>query len=161
MSSYRAEASAVVAAPPATVYGTIADYHRGHRAILTARYFTDMTVEEGGQGAGTVARVVMEVFGARATYRLRVTEPEPGRVLRETDDEAGVVTTFTVDPVQGGAASRVTIATEARTAPGVRGLFERLMNPFITRRIYREELAQLARVVANSPGAPGSPGSPQ
>ena len=34
-------------APPATVYSIPADYHRGHAAILPAKYFVGLDVEEG------------------------------------------------------------------------------------------------------------------
>jgi hypothetical protein len=146
MNSYRAEETAVIDAPPTQVYGVIADYHEGHPAILPSRYFSEMTVTQGGQGDGTVALVKMNVFGAKSLFQMTVTEPEPGRVLREEDAAAGVVTTFTVDPVNGGAQSRVTITTIARTSPGLRGWLEKWLNPVITRRIYREELAQLARI---------------
>ena len=146
VSTYRVEESAIIDAPAARVYGIISDYHQGHPAILPSRYFTEMQVKEGGQGAGTIATVKMNVFGAKLLYKMRVSEPEPGRVLREEDAEAGVVTTFTVDPVHGDSQSRVTIATIARTSPGLKGWLEKLMNPAITRRIYRQELAQLATV---------------
>lgn len=147
MSTYRAEESAIIEAPAERVYEIISDYHEGHPAILPSRYFTEVQVTQGGQGAGTAIEVKMNVFGAKALYAMTVTEPEPGRVLREEDASAGVVTTFTVDSVNGGDRSRVTITTTARTSPGLRGWLERLMTPAITRRIYREELAQLATVV--------------
>ncbi|MFQ5437139.1 MAG: hypothetical protein ACE5FD_19950 [Anaerolineae bacterium] len=35
------------------------------------------------------------------------------------------------------------------TSPGLRGFMEKLLNPAITRRIYREELALLAEVAAS------------
>ena len=57
-----------------------------------------MTVEKGGKGAGTVIRVLMNVLGVDRTYYMEVSEPEPGRVLAETDQDAGVTTTFTVKP---------------------------------------------------------------
>lgn len=147
MTTYHAQASAIIDAPADRVYAIIADYHQGHPAILPARYFTAMTVDQGGRGEGTQATVQMNVFGNHFTYHLTVTEPEPGRVLVEKDPAAGVVTTFTVEPVDGGGQSRVTIATEARTSPGLRGWLEKLITPAITRRIYKEELASLAQHV--------------
>lgn len=149
MKTYQVKASAIIDAPPARVYHIISDYHEGHPAILPVRYFTGMRVEQGGQGAGTVAAVDMNVFGAKSHFKMTVSEPEPGRVLREEDADAGVVTTFTIDPVNGGDRSRVTIITTTRTSPGLKGWLERVMNPAITRRIYREELAQLA-IIAKS-----------
>jgi hypothetical protein len=147
MSHYYVEVSGVVGAPPEKVYAIISDYHAGHPSILPSRYFTKLAVQEGGQGEGTVVDVYMDVFGVKALYHMRVTEPEPGRVLVEEDESAGVITTFTMDPVNGGGQTRVTIATKARTSPGLRGMIEKLMNPPIMRRIYREELGQLDEVV--------------
>ena len=144
MTTYSVAVTADIAAPPAQVYAVISDYHEGHRAILPERYFEEMKVVEGGQGAGTVVSVAMKVMGTRPLFQLTVSEPEPGRVLREVDPQAGVDTTFTVEPLKGGSQSRVTIATSARTSPGLKGFIEKLINPAITRRIYREELTNLA-----------------
>ena len=106
-----------------------------------------MEVLEGGQGAGTLVAVEMNVMGVRSALRLRTSEPQPGRELVERDEDAGVKTTFTVDPLDGGSRCRVTIETDALAAAGLRGLFERWLNPGIMRRIYRAELAQLAAYV--------------
>ena len=144
MSTYLAQESAIIEAPAERIYDIIADYHEGHPAILPARYFTDLAVVEGGQGEGTLVKVHMNVFGSKALFNLRVTRAEPGRLLVEEDEEAGMVTTFSLEPVEDGR-TRVTIATEARTSPGLRGMVERLVNPAVTRRIYREELGLLAR----------------
>jgi hypothetical protein len=91
----------------------------------------------------------MNVMGARRTYRLAVTEPEPGRVLQEDDPAAGLSTRFTLTPLDGGARTRVTITTDWTPGPGFRGFMERLINPGVTRRIYREEL-ELLEAVASS-----------
>lgn len=143
MANYQATESAVIDAPASVVYGIIRDYHAQHPAILPARYFTHSRVIEGGLGAGTVIDVAMNVYGARTRYRLAVTEPEPGRMLQEEDADAGVRTTFTVEPL-GATQTRVTIVTTARASDGINGRLERMMTPAITRRIYRKELAQLA-----------------
>jgi len=146
MGIYQVEESAIIDAPAAHVFGIISDYHEGHPAILPARYFTEMRVTQGGRGAGTMITIKMNVLGTKAIYQMTVSEPEPGRILREEDAAAGVVTTFTVDPANNGAQSKVTLCTRARTSSGLRGWLERLMTPTITRRIYREELAQLTTV---------------
>jgi hypothetical protein len=138
------EASDVIQAPAAKIYAVLADYHKGHPAILPKPTFRDLIVEQGGHGAGTVIRVHMEVMGIEQRYHMAVSEPEPGRVLVERDAAAGVTTTFTVVPLNGGSRSIVTIATESRPSPGLRGLVERLINPPIARRIYKQELEQLA-----------------
>jgi hypothetical protein len=145
MSTYQAQESAVIEAPAERIYEIIADYHEGHPAILPARYFTDLKVVQGEQGLGTVVAVQMNVFGSKSLFNLRVTKAEPGRLLVEEDEAAGTVTTFSLEPFEDGR-TQVTIATETRTSPGLRGLLEKVMNPLIIRRIYREELQQLAKV---------------
>jgi len=149
MNSYQVEESAVIDAPAAQVYEIIADYHAGHPAILPTRYFTALDVIEGGQGAGTKILVAMNVMGTKVNYEMIVSEPEPGRVLREVDSAAGVVTTFTVDPLNSETQSKVTICTTAKTNPGLKGWLEKLMTSTISRRIYREELDQLKAVTAD------------
>jgi len=148
MSTYPAQESAIIGAPAERVYEIIADYHEGHPAILPTRYFTNLKVLEGGQGVGTSIVVQMNVFGSKALLNLRVTKAEPGRLLVEEDEVTGTVTTFSLEPLADGQ-TRVTIATETRTSPGLRGLLEKVMNPPITRRIYREELQKLAEVATN------------
>jgi hypothetical protein len=144
MRQIHVEASAIINARPEEVYAILANYHEGHHpAILPQPYFTELAIERGGQGAGTVIRVRMKVLGVERTYHLEVSEPEPGRVLVEADEAAGVITTFTVDPLNDGQQSRVTIASDTTPASGFMGFVERLVNPPITRHIYRKELEQL------------------
>lgn len=143
MSTMYVEASAIVDARPETVYEIVADYTDGHAAILPKPYFSDMKIEKGGKGAGTVVNVVMNVWGVKRTYRFTVTEPHPGEVLTESDPEAGVTTTFTFEPVEDGPRTQVTIHTEMQSSKGIRGMMERLFTPGLTRRIYEKELAQL------------------
>ncbi|MBI5668800.1 MAG: SRPBCC family protein [Chloroflexi bacterium] len=144
MSPIHAEVTEVIDARPEDVYAVVSDYEVGHPAILPKPYFTGLKVEQGGKGTGTVARASMNVFGSKREFRVVVSEPEPGRVLVEADPDAGVVTTFIVEPVNGGQQSRVTIATDSEARPGFTGVMERLMNPPIMRRIYQQELRQLA-----------------
>jgi hypothetical protein len=141
------KASRIVDARPETIYAILRDYRVGHRAILPKPYFASMTVESGGQGAGTVVNVEMQVMGVERRFRLFVTEPEPGRILQEADPQADIITTFTVEPVGDGSQSSVTIASVAETQAGVTGMMERLLNPLITRHIYNQELENLALVV--------------
>lgn len=61
--------------------------------------------------------------------------------------KTGAATTFTVDPPDGGKHARVTIATEARASPGLRGLVERLVSPGVLRGLYHQELRQLEEYV--------------
>jgi hypothetical protein len=144
MQGASAAVSQIIDAPPEAVYRIISDYRTGHPQILPKGYFTSLVVEQGGQGAGTVIRVGMKALGVVVNYRLTVSEPQPGRVLREEDPAAGVVTTFTVSPLDGGRRSQVEIATEWKPKPGFAGLMERLINPMVARRIYKQELDLLA-----------------
>ena len=142
MPQIRAIASAVIMAPPATVYRLIADYHRGHPRILPPRYFRNLQVEAGGTGAGTRIRYEMRAFGMVRTFRAEITEPGPGRRLLETDVDSGIATTFTVEPKDDGRRSHVTIETVYQKA-GIRGWLERLLAPRLLRTIYGAELRQL------------------
>jgi hypothetical protein len=153
MSRLHVEESAVINASPQAVYGVFSDYRVGHNAILPKPYFREMTVVEGGKGAGTVIDLHMEVFGTKAFYHQIVSEPEPGRVLVETDHEQDVVTTFTVDPVEGGSKALVTIATDMPAKRGLAGLVEKLINPPVMRWIYRKELGNLEAYLAKAEGA--------
>jgi hypothetical protein len=147
------EASNVVDARPEAVYEILADYAspQGHRAILPAKYFGEMVVEEGGRGAGTVIQVETKALGVRRTLHMEVSEPEPGRVLVEKTLDGNTITSFIVEPLDRGRASRVTIATDFKPAPGVAGWVEKRLNPMVMRRIYREELQQLAEYVSRTP----------
>jgi hypothetical protein len=151
MSEIVISASAVVQAPSATAYGILADYRDGHPHILPRPHFGALAVESGGTGAGTVFRVEAREGAGMKTYRMRVSEPEPGRVLVETDTASDLVTTFTVDPVEGGHC-RVTITTRW-TRGGVQGFVERLVLPLLARPIYRQEIANLDRVARERSGA--------
>jgi len=139
-------ASAVIPARRERVYSIIANYKDGHPRILP-RQFKELIVEQGGIGAGTVIRFQMSVFGKKQTFRAAITEPEPGRVLVETDlDTNGAVTTFIVDPGTAPADSRVTISTELGVRSGIPGLLEKRLSTMLLRPIYVQELANLARV---------------
>src|SRR4051812_23646107 len=135
-----------IAAPPGRVYAAIADYRDGHARITPRPPFGDLVVEEGGMGEGTVIRVGIRLMGTERTFRARVTEPEPGRVLVETDLATGTATTFTVRPDDGG--TRVTIATVLQpTRSGFLGMIERVVSARFLRPVYLQELALLAGLV--------------
>ena len=138
--------ASVLDAPASSVYAVIADYVDGHPRILPPRVFHDLTVEEGGVGAGTVIRFGMRVLGVDRWIRARITEPEPGRVLVESGlDGNDVVTTFTVDPLDGGQRAAVRFDT-VWTEPGLAGWVQRLVAPLVLRWLYAEEMANLERV---------------
>lgn len=146
-------ASAVIPARRDRVYSLLASYNDGHPRILP-RQFTGLTVEEGGVGAGTVIRVQMSFFGRKQTYRAAISEPEPGRVLVETNLEANSwVTTFSVNPGSAPADSNVTISTELPVRTGFPGKIERMLSTLLLRPMYVKELQNLARVATGPFGA--------
>ena len=154
MKPYRAKASSIIAAPAEQVYRTLADYHHGHPSILPKQYFPSLEVEQGGFGAGTVINFQTRVLGETQSFRAAITEPEPGRVLVETNlGEANSVTTFIVEPVSEGNRTEVTITTESATRrSGGLGSVERLLTKILLQRIYKAELKQLARVCEGASG---------
>lgn len=145
--NFTVKASAAVDAPAEVVYGIIADYRNGHPHILPRKYFEWLEVEQGGRGAGTVIRFQMRVLGQTRVLRAVVTEPDPGRVIVETDTGGiGPVTTFTVEPTDAG--SSVTISTALTSAGGLLGVAERFVLKRILRSAFTAELKQLERVAA-------------
>ncbi len=134
-------ASAQIDAAPQKVYEIIADYHNGHPQILPRPPFVNLEVERGGRGAGSVIVVHMKVLGKAQSFRSVVSEPEPGRVLVESNDD-GLVTTFTVEPCESGCKSYVTFHTDM----SCRGALERLLIMRLMRPAYVRELENLARV---------------
>jgi hypothetical protein len=129
-----------IAAPAEAVYGYIADF-RGHHPNFLPDAFSNFQVESGGVGAGTITRFRITAGGRSREYRMAVAEPEPGRVLTESDTGSSLVTTFTVSP--RGSAAHVRIDTSWEGAGGVGGFFERLFAPRVLRKIYADELERL------------------
>ena len=143
------QACSYIPASARVVYGILADYHEGHPSILPPDSFADYVVEAGGRGAGTRIRFVMPGVGKPRQFHMEVSEPEPGRVLRETDLKTGTITTFTVEPTDDASICRVVMHSEWRRG-GVMGWVERwFAKPFL-RRIYIEELHNLAVKVRGS-----------
>src|SRR3954462_14130852 len=71
-------AERVMDVPAAVVYHCIADYREHHRTEgFLPPVFTDLQVEQGGVGAGTVIRFTMNLGGRRRTAVARVEEPQP------------------------------------------------------------------------------------
>jgi hypothetical protein len=149
MTDIRAQASAILPATPEAVYGLLADYHRGHPAILPPKYFEELIVERGGTGAGTVIRFRARILGRTRDFRAEIEEPEPGQVLVERDLETGTRTSFTVEKGERPGTARLTI--ESRwSRPGIAGWIERILAPRLLKRIYTEELASIAEYLGRA-----------
>jgi hypothetical protein len=146
MSEMNVSVSATINGSAEKVYTVLADYVNHHPHILPPAYFTKLEVEEGGTGAGTVFRAGFKMMGQQQPLHMRVTEPEPGRVLVETDLDSVLVTKFIVEP-RGDNQSEVTFDTTMNRSPGIQGLIERLIVPGYLRRVYRVEQQQLDEYV--------------
>lgn len=154
--TYIVSASARLAAPPDRVYAIIANYHTGHPSILP-KQFSDMKVERGGIGEGTVVTFKVTALGRTDSFRAEVSEPEPGRVLVERN-VAGLIglTTFIVEPGATGRESNVTIHTEMPVRPGFVAAIERFVTVRVLRPMYAEEL-RLLEARAADPARTGAP----
>jgi uncharacterized protein YndB with AHSA1/START domain len=140
MGTIHVSAERAIDAPADTVYGYLANMREHHPRFLPPA-FSDFAVESGGVGAGTVTRFKVTAGGRSRDYRMEVAEPEPGRVLTESDTNSSLVTTFTVSP--DGERSHVRISTSWQGAGGVGGFFERMFAPRVMRGIYTDELERL------------------
>ena len=147
MAAHQFSTSALIQSPAQDLYAIIADYHDAHPQIIPKPPFVSLAVEQGGTGAGTVIRVHIRMLGQVQMYHAVVTEPEPGRVLMETNDN-GYATSFTVDPRADGQHGYVTIATEIPARAGILGALERWFMPRVLRPVYVKELGLLAEVAA-------------
>ena len=153
-----ASAEGPVAAPPDVVYRYLSDMQNHHPHFLPPA-FSDFRVVEGGIGEGTVVTFQFAAGGRRRDFRQTLTEPEPGRRMVETDANSSSVTTFVVDPAEGGSSSKVTISTQWNGAQGIGGFFERMFAPRVMRGIYADQIRRLdgyARSQAQPSGPPPS-----
>jgi uncharacterized protein YndB with AHSA1/START domain len=135
-----ASAERTIDAPADEVYRHLTDMHL-HSRFLPPPFY-DFQVEEGGVGAGSVARFKIDFAGGVRELRMQVTEPEPGRTLVQTDTGgSGLVTTFTVTPRSEQALVNITSRFHGET--GVAGFVERIIAPRRLHRVYGKELARL------------------
>lgn len=140
-----------IAAPTDAVYRVFADYVEAHPRILPPRFFSGLTVETGGYGAGTVVLVEGRFAGRTRTIRGIVTEPEPGRLLVESYPAEGIVTSFRVDRAAGDmVASVVTISSTMPRRGGPLGWIEERVLRRVLGRVYAEELGLVAEYLADS-----------
>ncbi|HTX32420.1 MAG TPA: SRPBCC family protein [Solirubrobacteraceae bacterium] len=150
MATIRVTAERTIDAPPDQVYAYVADMRQHHARFLPPA-FSDFRVESGGVGAGTVTRFRLDTGGRSRSYRMQIAEPEPGRVLTESDTESSLVTTWTIEAA--GSGSRVQIVTTWEGAGGIGGFFERTFAPRVLRRLYDDELARLNVYARQQSGA--------
>jgi hypothetical protein len=134
--------SATLAVEPSRVYAVIRDYNVHHPAILP-KEFSRLKVLKGGVGAGTHFEFDATIAGKTQTSRMRVTEPEPGRVLVETDATGNVETRFIVEPLDGGTRTRLTFDTEYTVPAGLLAPLFRWLSRGLMAGIYKREMANI------------------
>lgn len=142
----RFEVSSIIQANPDIVWDILTDYRNGHPRILPPEAFSDLRVEAGGRGEGTIITFTFHRPGFSRVMRARVSAPEPGRTLVESQIDGSGVTTFTLTPIEGGRHTEVHIITEFKGYAGVVGaLFRLLMTPvgLSARGVYLDELRRL------------------
>lgn len=138
MSKIHIESSYDIPVEAAILYAIITDYEVGHPAILP-KPFDSIQVDKGGQGAGTELTLIVKAMGSITKIRQRVTEPEPGRKVVESNMDNDLVTSFTFEPLNGGTHTRVTITTDYTPL----NFTERFINPPLLRYMYKQELRNL------------------
>jgi Polyketide cyclase / dehydrase and lipid transport len=158
--TYVVSATSRLQAPPRRVYDTIANYHTGHPRIVP-RQFSNIVVEQGGVGAGTVIRFDMKVLGRVTKFRAEITEPEPGRVLVEKNVLGNdAINTFVVEPGAHANESVVSITTEMTRRAGIGGAIEQFIVERMLRPMYAEELRRLEAAAADPHGTATSTNAP-
>ena len=141
MARVHAQAEKLIEAQPTAVYEVLADYATHHPRIMPPDHFSDLEVESGGVGDGTVFHITARVAGKRQRLHMRVAEPDPGRVLTETNLDTGVVTEF---QVSGNGSDRTLIRMSSEwEARGLKGWMDRLLAPRLMNRLFAEQLEQL------------------
>ena len=143
MKTYEVTVERMLDAGHPIVYSIVTDMEQ-HRRILP-KQFESLEVLQGGKGVGTVFRLHMNVMGNRSSLEMTITEPEPGRIVRETDAAAGVTTTWALTPVDGEDRCRLRLTSIFRSKPGMAGMMERFIVPPVIRSIYRQELDNINR----------------
>jgi hypothetical protein len=136
MSDVHVSTGKIIEAPADKIYRILADYREHHPRILPDE-FSELAVETGGVGEGTVVRFRLR----NRAYRMNVSEPNPGRVLTEHDAETGIVRTFVVTPIANG--SRVEIGTTWTPTGRFSSILDRLFAKGDIKRAAQEELERL------------------
>jgi hypothetical protein len=136
----------IEAATPDQVWQLVADYANGRPKILPEA-FQDYRLEAGGMGAGTVVAYTLHAAKRERPYRLEVSEPQPGRVLEESDTTSSFTQTWTVEPAETGG-TRLSLACSWSGAGGVGGFFEGIFAPKGVARLYEQILDGVQAEVA-------------
>ena len=128
-------------------YAIVADYRNKHPLILPGKYFSPLTVEAGGYGAGTVVSFEMRALGEMRKFRMAITEPQPSHVLEERDLETGITTTFVFEPIAEGRHCHLSISTRMAFPQGIKGEIERRVTTRLLKRIHNSQLTMMENLL--------------
>jgi Polyketide cyclase / dehydrase and lipid transport len=128
--------------PTDFVHNLFADFVNHHPKFLPPQ-FTELQLEAGGYGAGTVYNFTSLFGGQVRAFKMLVSEPQPGKVMIEHDQLSTLETTFTFTPE--GTRTRITFETVWESAGGLMGALEAWFAPAMMRRLYQDELNRFER----------------
>jgi hypothetical protein len=147
MAVIKVETGRDVAAPPQHVFACIADFATRRPRWLPPNY-SDLTVEHGGSGDGTLVRYRLKVGPRERLYHMQIREPEPGQTVLEEDTESSMRIRWSVTP--RGAESHVTVTGQWQGAGGIGGFMERMFAPGGFRHMLDDALARLAQYATSN-----------
>lgn len=141
MGQVSASSTVLINAAPEAVLAAVADYQTVRPKILSSHY-SNYSVLEGGQGAGTVVTWKLQATKSRSR-EVKASVDVAGKTVIEKDANSTLVTNWTVAPA--GTASTVTVKTSWTGAGGVKGFFEKTFAPLGLRKIQDEVLGNLKK----------------
>jgi hypothetical protein len=141
MGQVSASSTVLIEAAPDAVLAAVADYQTVRPKILSSHY-SNYSVLEGGQGAGTVVAWKLQATESRSRD-IKANVDVAGKTVIEKDANSTLVTNWTVAPA--GTGSTVTVKTSWTGAGGVKGFFEKTFAPLGLRKIQDEVLGNLKK----------------
>ncbi|MDB5058116.1 MAG: hypothetical protein JWO59_1588 [Chloroflexi bacterium] len=145
MAQIRVEAKREVAADPARVFKSIADYGPGRLKWLPENY-SELVDERGRKGSDTLVRYRLKVGPREREYHMRILEAVPGSTVVETDTASSMTVTWHVAPRDSG--SEVKVISQWSGSGGIGGFFERRFAPSGLKKVLDQALAGLASSVS-------------
>ena len=141
MGQVSASSTVLIDAAPEAVLAAVADYQTVRPKILSSHY-SNYSVLEGGQGAGTVVAWKLQATESRSRD-VKASVDVAGKTVIEKDANSTLVTNWTVAPA--GTGSTVTVKTAWNGAGGIKGFFEKTFAPLGLRKIQNEVLGNLKK----------------
>ena len=143
MGQVSASSTVLIDAAPEAVLAAVSDYQTVRPKILSAHY-SNYSVLEGGQGAGTVVTWKLQATKSRVR-EVKADIDVAGKTVIEKDANSSMVTNWTVAPA--GTGCSVTVKTSWTGGTGVKGFFEKTFAPLGLRKIQGETLENLKKQV--------------